>query len=84
MTTTHEHIVKSFDSELQRLYGEIVRMGELATSQLDGAVDVMLRRDTKAAQRVDGVVGGGAHQAASRCVAFKMTTDTLVPGNSLS
>jgi phosphate transport system protein len=50
--TAHEHIVKSFDSELQRLYGEIVRMGELATSQLDGAVDVMLRRDTKAAQRV--------------------------------
>lgn len=49
---THEHIVKSFDSELDRLYGEIERMGEIATAQLDAAIDVMLRRDTKAAERV--------------------------------
>ncbi len=48
----HEHIVKSFDSELKRLYGEIGRMGEIATSQLDGAIDVMLRRDTRAAERI--------------------------------
>ena len=52
MSPTHEHIVKSFDSELERLYGEIARMGEIATSQLDAAIDVMIRRDTKAAQRV--------------------------------
>ena len=48
----HEHIVKSFDSELKRLYGEITRMGEIATAQLDAAIDVMIRRDSKAAQRV--------------------------------
>jgi phosphate transport system protein len=48
----HEHIVKSFDSELERLYGEIVRMGEIATAQLDAAIEVMLRRDTRAAERV--------------------------------
>ncbi|MEO8001652.1 MAG: phosphate transport system regulatory protein PhoU, partial [Arenimonas sp.] len=42
----HEHIVKSFDSELQRLYGEIQRMGEIAISQLDAAVDVLQRRDS--------------------------------------
>ena len=47
-----EHIVKSFDSELERLYGEITRMGEIATAQLDAAIDVMIRRDTKAAERV--------------------------------
>jgi phosphate transport system protein len=52
MAPTHEHIVKSFDSELERLYGEITRMGEIATSQLDAAIDVMIRRDSKAAQRV--------------------------------
>ena len=52
MATSHEHIVKSFDSELERLYGEISRMGEIATSQLDSAIDVMLRRDSKAAERI--------------------------------
>ncbi|MCX7043644.1 MAG: phosphate signaling complex protein PhoU [Gammaproteobacteria bacterium] len=52
MAPTHEHIVKSFDSELERLYGEITRMGEIATAQLDAAIDVMIRRDTKAAERV--------------------------------
>jgi phosphate transport system protein len=52
MAPQHEHIVKSFDSELERLYGEITRMGEIATAQLDAAIDVMTRRDTKAAERV--------------------------------
>ena len=52
MPPEHEHIVKSFDSELERLYGEITRMGEIATAQLDAAIDVMLRRDSKAAERV--------------------------------
>ena len=50
--STHEHIVKSFDSELQRLYGEIGRMGEIAIAQLDAAVDVLQRRDSRAAERV--------------------------------
>ncbi len=52
MPSTHEHIVKSYDNELERLYGEISRMGEIATAQLDAAIDVMIRRDTKAAERV--------------------------------
>ena len=47
-----EHIVKSFDSELQRLNGEIQRMGEIAISQLDAAIDVLQRRDSDAARRV--------------------------------
>ena len=50
----HEHIVKSYDSELQRLYGEITRMGEIAIAQLDAAIDALSRRDSKAAQRVVG------------------------------
>jgi phosphate transport system protein len=48
---THEHIVKSYDSELERLYGEITRMGEVAIAQLDAAIDALSRRDSKAAQR---------------------------------
>ena len=52
MAPTHEHIVKSFDSELERLYGEITRMGDIAVAQLDAAIDVLIRRDSKAAERV--------------------------------
>ena len=48
----NDHIVKSYDSELKRLDGEIKRMGEIATAQLDAAVDVFQRRDSQAAMRV--------------------------------
>ena len=47
-----EHINKSFDSELDRLYDEIRQMGELAIAQLNAAVDVLNRRDSNAAARV--------------------------------
>jgi len=50
----HEHIVKSYDSELERLYGEITRMGEIAIAQLDAAIDALVRRDSKAAHHVVG------------------------------
>ena len=52
MPETHDHIVKQYDDELQRLTGEIVRMGEIAVSQLTGAMDVLQRRDSQAARRV--------------------------------
>ncbi len=52
MPATHDHIVKSFDNELKRLYGEITRMGDIAVAQLDAAIDVLMRRDSKAAERV--------------------------------
>src|SRR5512141_1234891 len=47
-----EHIVKSFDTELARLTGEIVRMGEISITQLEAAMDVLERRDSRAAERV--------------------------------
>ncbi len=50
--TPHHHIVKSYDEELHRLTGEIVRMGEIATYQLNAAMDVLERRDSRAAERV--------------------------------
>ena len=66
-----DHIVKSFDSELERLYGEITRMGEIATTQLDAAIDVMLRRDTRAAERVV------ANDEAIDALEHEVSTDVL-------
>ncbi|HKR76246.1 MAG TPA: PhoU domain-containing protein, partial [Rhodanobacter sp.] len=54
MSTSKEHIIKSYDDELARLTGELVRMGELAVSQLEAAIDVVERRDERAAQHVVG------------------------------
>ena len=48
----NEHIVKSYDDEQQRLLNETLRMGEMAASQLEAALDVVQRRDDKAAQRI--------------------------------
>jgi phosphate transport system protein len=51
-TQPHEHIVKSYDEEQRRVVAEIVRMGETAVAQLEAALDVVERRDDKAAQRI--------------------------------
>ncbi|MGH8147164.1 MAG: phosphate signaling complex protein PhoU [Rhodanobacteraceae bacterium] len=51
-TPSHDHIVKSFDTELTRLTGEIVAMGELSAVQLDNAIDALGKRDSRAAQRI--------------------------------
>ena len=52
MNTSKDHIIKSYDTELTRLTGEIVRMGQLSVRQLEAAIDVVERRDERAAQRV--------------------------------
>lgn len=52
MSNTHEHIVKSFDDELQRLTGEIVHMGELAIEQLDRAMAALDQRNSREAEDV--------------------------------
>lgn len=48
----HDHILKSHDSEQQRLLQETLRMGEMAAAQLEAALDVVQRRDDKAAERI--------------------------------
>jgi phosphate transport system protein len=53
-TQPHDHIVKSYDEERQRLIGEILRMGEMAAAQLEAALDVIERRDDRAAERIVG------------------------------
>jgi phosphate transport system protein len=51
-TNMHDHIVKSYDEEQKRLLNETLRMGEMAAAQLDAALDVVQRRDDKAAERI--------------------------------
>ena len=51
-TQPHDHIVKSYDEERRRLSHEILRMGEMSVSQLEAALDVVERRDDKAAARI--------------------------------
>ncbi len=48
----HHHIVKSYDEEQRRLFDETLRMGEMAAAQLEAALDVVQRRDDKAAARI--------------------------------
>jgi len=48
----HEHIVKSYDEEQRRLVAEIMHMGGVAVAQLEAALDVVERRDDRAAQRI--------------------------------
>lgn len=50
--SNNDHIVKSYDAELQRLTGEIVRMGEIAIEQLEAALDALEERDSQAAEHV--------------------------------
>jgi phosphate transport system protein len=47
-----EHLVKSFDEQLERLNATISEMAGLAESQLQAGLDALSRRDTDLAQRV--------------------------------
>jgi len=48
----HDHIVKSYDDEQRRLLEDILRMGNMAAAQLEAALDVVERRDDRAAERI--------------------------------
>jgi phosphate transport system protein len=50
--TAPDHIVRSFDDELQGLSQIVTRMGGLAETQLATAVEALTRRDTDLAERV--------------------------------
>ena len=66
-TTTHpsDHIVKSYDAELERLTGELQRMGGLALAQLTAAIDAVMERDSDAAMKVahdDSIIDALEHE----------------------
>jgi phosphate transport system protein len=52
MNNQHHHILKSHDDERHQLLNEVLRMGEMAASQLESALDVLERRDDRAAERI--------------------------------
>ena len=54
MNEKNSHIVKSYDDEQRGLQDELIRMGQMSLSQLEAALDVVERRDDKAAGRVIG------------------------------
>ena len=55
-----EHIIKSYDQELQRLDNIISEMGGLSESQLAAAIEAVAKRDSELAVRVvEGGVGSG-------------------------
>jgi len=54
MNDQHHHIVRSYDHEQAALLDELIRMGQMSVAQLDAALDVVERRDDKAAERVIG------------------------------
>ena len=48
----HNHIVRSYDQEQAALLDELIRMGQMAASQLEAALEVVDRHDASAAERV--------------------------------
>ena len=52
MSSASEHIVKSFDEELEQLRELVVRMGGLAEAQLASATEALVKRDAELAQKV--------------------------------
>ncbi|ATQ41666.1 phosphate signaling complex protein PhoU [Caulobacter mirabilis] len=50
----NEHIVKSFEEELNQLAAEVVRMGGLAEAQVQEAIGAFSRRDVPLAQAIVG------------------------------
>ena len=54
MNEQRNHIVKSYDEEQNALLDELIRMGRMSVAQLEAALDVVERRDDKAAERVIG------------------------------
>jgi len=74
-TSPREHIVRSQDEEHQRLVGEILRMGSLATAQLEAALAVAERPDGAAAARI--VAADAAIDALEREVSHDAMTLSL-------
>ena len=52
MNEQNNHIVKSYDDDQRALLDELIRMGQMSVSQLEAALDVVERRDDKAAARI--------------------------------
>lgn len=52
MPQAKDHIVKSFDEEIRKLNNYITHMGGLAESQLQAAIETLVKRDADTASRI--------------------------------
>ncbi len=52
MNTIPAHTITSYDEDLEKLRGLIVRMGRLCEAQVAGAIEALVKRDSDAALRV--------------------------------
>jgi len=52
MTTARDHIVKSYDEELEQLNNTIIEMGGLTEAQIEAAIQALMSRDPQLANRV--------------------------------
>ncbi|MEM7124080.1 MAG: phosphate signaling complex protein PhoU [Pseudomonadota bacterium] len=52
MTTTQQHTVRSYDTELEEVTRDILAMGGLVEAQLRSALDALVERDHELAQRI--------------------------------
>ena len=52
MPQAKDHIVKSFDEEIRKLNNYITHMGGLAESQLQAAIECLVKRDADKASRI--------------------------------
>ena len=73
----NEHIVRSYEEELNQLTAEVVRMGGLAEAQVNDSIQAFARRDVALAQSVisrDGKLDGleaDIERAAIRMIALR-------------
>jgi phosphate transport system protein len=73
----NEHIVRSYEEELNQLAAEVVRMGGLAEAQVNDAITAFARRDVPLAQAVAGKdekldrLEGDIEKAAIRFIALR-------------
>ena len=73
----NEHIVRSYEEELNQLAAEVVRMGGLAEAQVNDAITAFARRDVPLAQAVAGKdekldrLEGDIERAALRLIALR-------------
>jgi phosphate transport system protein len=61
----HEHTIKSFDEELERLQGKLMLMGKHVGAQLDASVNALIGRDSTQVEMIvknDAVVDGLEHE----------------------
>ena len=76
----NEHIVRSYEDELNQLAAEVVRMGGLAEAQVNDSIQAFARRDVPLAQAMisrEWTKSSGATPIRNPCVAISPAEPAL-------